>query len=337
MPRFKSDLKNSALRALRSTGAYAFAANSEKRRAKLLILCYHGLALRDEHLWAGHLFITAEQFRGRLASLRRMKANILPLDEAIVRLQAGTLPPRSVVLTFDDGFYDFLHHGVPLLQEFGAPCTLYLTTYYSEHRFPIVNLMLAYLLWKAGQTSIALPEFGVPEEIPLTGWDSQMEAVRLISAWFEENRLDTAGKDAAARHLASRLEIDYDELLQSRILQLVSPEEASSVFRAGVDLQMHTHRHRTPRDRELFFRELEDNCTRIEAITGKRPVHFCYPSGVYADEFLPWLTEYGVESATTCDRGFAQADSPPMLLPRVLDDSNMDIVQFEGYVSGLLG
>ena len=171
----------------------------------------------------------------------------------------------------------------------------------------------------------------------MSGWDAHMEAVRLISIWFEENGIDTAGKDDAARHIASRLGIDYGELLQSRILQLVNPEEASSVFRAGVDLQLHTHRHRTPRDRDLFLRELEDNRARIEAITAKRPVHFCYPSGVYADKFLPWLADYGIASATTCERGFAQADSSPMLLPRLLDDSNMDIVQFEGYVSGLLG
>lgn len=337
MARVKANLKNSALRALRSAGAYSLAANSEARRGKLLILCYHGIALRDEDEWAGHLFITAEQFRNRLACLRAMQANILPLTEAVARLKAGTLPPRSVVLTFDDGFYDFHHHAVPILQEFDAPCTLYLTTYYSEHQWPIANLMLAYLLWKGGKTSVAFPEFGIPQEIAIADWDGQVEAVRLISKWFEENDITTAGKDATCRQIASYFGIDYDDLLRSRILQLVTPKEAAAVAEAGIDLQLHTHRHRTPRDRDLFHREIEDNRTRIEAITGKRPVHFCYPSGVYADEFLLWLTECGVETATTCERGFARADSPSLLLPRLLDDSNMDIIQFEGYVSGLLG
>src|SRR5947209_18011478 len=146
MQALKNRLKESALSALRSTGTYTRYADSDKRRRKLLILCYHGLSLRDEHEWAGHLFITPERFRARLQCLREMKANVLPLGEAVERLHAGTLPPRSVAITFDDGFYDFLHHGVPILNEFAFPCTLYLTTYYSGLPFPIVNLALDYLM-----------------------------------------------------------------------------------------------------------------------------------------------------------------------------------------------
>lgn len=336
MQHLKDNLKQTALRTLRSTGAFKAAANSSSRRQKLLILCYHGLSLRDEHEWAGHLFITPERFRLRLQCLRDARANVLPLSEAVKHLQAGTLPPRSVAITFDDGFYDFLQEGVPILNEFGFPCTLYLTTYYSGLRLPVANLVLDYLIWKSGKQALTFPDQGVAEPIAVNGWQGRMEVVRRLNEWFVEQRFTTAEKDDFARSLAKQFGIDYDELLRSRLLQILTPDEAVTVSRAGVDIQLHTHRHRTPRDRELFVRELRDNRERIEAITAKPARHFCYPSGVYAAEFLPWLREEGVETATTCERGFARARTEPLLLPRLLDDSNMSLLQFEAFVSGVL-
>ena len=42
------------------------------------------------------------------------------------------------------------------------------------------------------------------------------------------------------------------------------------------------------------MREIRDNRDRIRDFTGHEAVHFCYPSGDYAPEFLPWLRELGV-------------------------------------------
>ena len=336
MQMLKNKVKQSALRVLRSTGAYKRAADSPARREKLLILCYHGLALRDEHEWAGHLFITPERFRARLQCLRDVNANVLPLAEAVKRLQAGTLPPRSVALTFDDGFYDFFRHGVPILNEFGVPCTLYLTTYYSGRPFPIVNLVLDYLIWKSGLAEIAFPEADIIDPIAITGWQARMDVVRRLLDWFERHEFSTGQKNDFACSVAQRFGIDYDDLSRSRMLQIMTPDEACAIARAGVDIQLHTHRHRTPRDRDLFLREIRDNRERIQAISGREPTHFCYPSGVYADEFLPWLREAGVNTATTCERGFARRTSEPLRLPRLLDDSNMSQLQFEAFVSGVL-
>src|ERR1700742_4350588 len=96
-----STLKHAALHSLRATGLFALSADV-RRRNTLVILCYHGISLRDEHEWAGGLYITPSLFRRRLEFLRAWNANVLPLPEALERLDAGTLPARSVVLTFDD-------------------------------------------------------------------------------------------------------------------------------------------------------------------------------------------------------------------------------------------
>jgi len=63
--------------------------------------------------------------------------------------------------------------------------------------------------------------------------------------------------------------------------------------------------------------------------------HFCYPSGVYRSEFLPWLREAGVQTATTCDPGLASSRTEPLLLPRLVDTSNLSALDVEGWMAGM--
>jgi peptidoglycan/xylan/chitin deacetylase (PgdA/CDA1 family) len=311
-------LKNAALQTLRSTGVFA-AATRVRRENTLVILCYHGISLRDEHRWEGGLYMPPNRFRQALEWLREWNANVLPLGEGLARLHADSLPPRSVVITFDDGFYDFYRHAWPSLSEFGYPSTLYLTTYYTGYRLPIFGLAVNYLLWKGG---------GIPSK-------SRAAEVQSYQDRAARDNLDTAGKDLVARKLAQSLGINYDGILQDRLFQIMTPDEVAAVARGGVDVQLHTHRHRTPADRDLFVREVVDNSRRVAEITGRMPSHFCYPSGVTSPAFLPWLRECGIESATTCVPGLARASTDPLLLPRYLDGCGVERLDFESWLSGL--
>ena len=99
--------------AAKNAGALRALLQSEWRRRKLLILCYHGVSLADEHEWDSSLFLSETGFVSRLELLASLGANVLPLGESLERLRAGTLPPRAVALTFDDGFFDFQQRAWP--------------------------------------------------------------------------------------------------------------------------------------------------------------------------------------------------------------------------------
>ena len=104
-------------------------------------------------------------------------------------------------------------------------------------------------------------------------------------------------------------------------------------------MQLHTHRHRMPRDRDLFAREVEDNIREIQDMTGSeaRPAHFCYPCGDYDPQFFTWLRDLGVESATTCQPGLATRHGNPYELPRLLDMPTLSALEFEGWLTGFSG
>ncbi|HYW72428.1 MAG TPA: polysaccharide deacetylase family protein [Pyrinomonadaceae bacterium] len=329
-------LKQVTLRSLKTTGVSALVQDSRWRRQRLLILAYHAISMLDEHEWNGSQCISSEVLQSRMQQLQRSRCAVLPLGEAIERLYANDLPDRAVALTFDDGFADFYHRAFPIISDFGFPVTLYLTTFYSYYNRPVFDVICSYLLWRGRSHTLATRDFtGSEVRVNLATNDAREAVLKQITEFAAQQNLSAAEKDARAAALAAHLGVDYDELLKLRILHNVTPAEARELSQQGVDIQLHTHRHRTPLDRSLFTRELDDNRSCIKEITGKDATHFCYPSGVYARRFLPWLTAAGIKSATTCNVGFASRASDPLLLPRFLDNNTMAPIEFESWLTGV--
>jgi peptidoglycan/xylan/chitin deacetylase (PgdA/CDA1 family) len=329
-------IKQTSLGVLQQTGLFNVVSHSRWRRDRLLIMAYHGISLADEHVWDGGLFLSPDCFQERLRLLKKSGCNVLPLAEAIERMYARDLPEKAVVLTVDDGNYDFYRNAYPLIKEFNWPVTVYLTTYYVDYNRPIFDVMCSYLLWKGRGATLKLKALtGEDASVTLATHEARAQAWRSIKDLTEQRKLSAEEKDALAATLAGELKIDYDALCTARILHRMNVDEVRSLAAGGVDVQLHTHRHRVPLERELMRREIEDNRERIRELTGHVANHLCYPSGVYDPVVLPWLRELGVVSATTCDLGLATASSDPLLLPRFLDSSTLSSIEFEGWLVGL--
>jgi peptidoglycan/xylan/chitin deacetylase (PgdA/CDA1 family) len=332
----KKRLRCNLLRALRAAGVFDRVLDSRWRQRRLLILCYHSLAIDEESLWRPALFLAPSRLRERFDMLKQGGYQVLPLGEGLERLRRNDLPQRSVALTFDDGTYDFHKLAYPLLREYGFPATVYQTTHYCSRRMPIYSLICSYMLWKRRETVLtAAPSIGIARDIPLATPEARETALSKIVAFADREQLSSEQKNDLAAELARRLGVDYQELLRQRILQLMAPEEIAELAAVGISFALHTHRHRTPRDRALFEREIQDNRDALEAITKIRPTHFCYPSGDYDLMFLPWLAELGIAHATTCDPGLASIRSKPLLLPRFVDTTGQTALEFEGWLTGV--
>ncbi len=331
--------KRAAFLTLKGTGTMALLRNSAWRTARLPILCYHGIAIDDEHHWDPTLFMSTSTFERRLRFLRDGGYNVVTLSEGLLRLREGRLEPKTVVMTFDDGNHDFFTRALPALKRFGFPATVYLTTYYCDFRAPVFSVYCSYLLWKGGTHSmeVAGRMFGAQLPLDFTTPAGRGHVLAAINQRAAERGWTAEDKAEIGRELAAQLKLDATAISRAGILQLMTPAEVAECGASGIEIELHTHRHRTPNDEALFRREIRDNRQRILQITGRNPTHFCYPSGVCAPEFLPWLRGEGVESATTCKIGIATQESEALLLPRVVDTSDLNDTEFEAAVSGIAG
>jgi peptidoglycan/xylan/chitin deacetylase (PgdA/CDA1 family) len=327
--------KSQALRAIKVTGGFGSIRDSRWRARRLLILGYHGVSLDDEHEWDSALYISQRQLESQLKMVRSAGYTVLPLGEALAAVEDGTLPPRSVAITFDDGTHDFHERAYPVLQSLGLPVAVYLTTYYCDYEAPVFKPMCNYLLWKGRDRTVVLADItGSKESFDLRTSEGRARALSGMIQLAERERYSGADRQRMVERLAAALHIDFGRLMARRMLQIMRPSSVQQLAGEGVDVQLHTHRHRAPIDRDLFLNEINENRTRIQQMTGKRPSHFCYPSGNYRPEFLTWLEEAQVASAVTCDPGFVHAQSHRLLLPRFVAAENVSPLVFEAWLTG---
>jgi peptidoglycan/xylan/chitin deacetylase (PgdA/CDA1 family) len=277
-----------------------------------------------------------EMFRNRMQLLQKRGCTVLALNEAIKRLYANDLPDNCVAITFDDGYYDFYRQAQPILKEFGFPATLYLATLYTNYDLPVFDAICPYLLWKGRGLKLNLREItGQDASFDLSNPEERASAEEAIIDHARREKMSIENKDSLAAKLASQINIDYASLRSKRVLNLLNPDEVKKLTLDGVDVQLHTHRHRVPQDRRSFYQEINENRDNIKRMTGNSTMHFCYPSGIYDSAFFPWLNDLGVISATTCDPGLASRESHQLLLPRFVDTSLQSTIEFEAWLTGV--
>jgi peptidoglycan/xylan/chitin deacetylase (PgdA/CDA1 family) len=328
--------KKLTLLGARGVGAYSALRRSKWRTERLLILGYHGVSLQDECQWRPGLFMPPDVFAQRMEAISSLGCTVLGLDEAITRLQERSLPPLSVVITFDDGFHNFYAAAYPVLKRYGFPATVYQTTFYSEWNKPIFNLMCPYLLWKAsGKVIESRGITGQPGIFDLRTEEGQKSASAEIMGFARSNGFSREQKQDLLRKVADAFGVNFQEISDQRVFTLMSRDELTQMVRNGVDIELHTHRHRVPKEKHLFMKELQDNQTFLSGIGAPTGKHFTYPCGVYREELFPWLAEFGVRSATTCDSGLVDSRSNIMQLPRFVDTPGVSPLEFEAWVCGL--
>jgi peptidoglycan/xylan/chitin deacetylase (PgdA/CDA1 family) len=326
-----------ALLATNGLGLAPVIARSNWRRQRLLILCYHGISMGEEHGSHPEMFMPPATFARRMEVLAQSGCRVLSLSEGLQLLQKEQLPSGSVAITFDDGWADFPRYAFPILQSHGFPATVYLTTYYSLFNRPLFRFALSHMMWKMRSQVIENRTFPcLPEQLDLRTEPNRSSFLWKLDDYAKQQNLSGKQKDELAAGFAATIGFDYSAFCGERLFQLMNPEEVAAMARAGVDFQLHTHRHRTPLDRLQFIGEVEQNRGLIADMTGSaNPVHFCYPSGAVRDSFIPWLKEAGVQSATTCVHDLATRSSDLFRLPRLLDQYGLSEEEFEAWLTGL--
>ncbi len=321
------------LRTCKCCGLFWLARRVTRRR--LRILCYHGISIGDQYLFEPVLFMRVATFVRRMKALIGQGWRIVSLETAVRELVEGRMVDDTVAITIDDGWVSTLTDAAPVLAKFRLPATLYVTTYYAEREADVFNVAVLYMLWKTrlDEVSLHTGHQGLDDVYRICG-----NALTVGTRWIEfaNANLSWQQRQALLVDLARALELDPAEVLAPDRFRILAPDQIRTLSGAGVDIQLHTHRHTLPDSSyEAMEQEVLQNQMLLEQWIGKPCKHFCYPSGAYTIQQSDWLACMGLSSSTTCDPGTNPVGTHPHRLRRILDRDNWSALEFEAALSGL--
>jgi len=92
------------------------------------VLMWHDVVADKKEVWFD---TTVAELKAQLGAIQRRKFNIIPLETLVKHLTEGTpLPPRPIVLTFDDNNLGLYTNAYPLLKQYHYPATFFVHTDY---------------------------------------------------------------------------------------------------------------------------------------------------------------------------------------------------------------
>src|SRR5262245_4708923 len=90
-------------------------------------LCYHGIRAFDEPTPFSSLHVTKATFEGHCRLIADACDVISLAEYREARRGLRALPPRSVIVTFDDGYRGVLDHALPILERYGIPAVVFVS------------------------------------------------------------------------------------------------------------------------------------------------------------------------------------------------------------------
>jgi peptidoglycan/xylan/chitin deacetylase (PgdA/CDA1 family) len=262
----------------------------------------------------GGIIHSTEVFRGQMEIIAR---HFSPVSlEDILHFIAGEndLPPRSVAVTFDDGYVDNYYVARPLLDKIGIPAVFYV----------VVNCVDSQMLpWPAQLRHMFLAadvhcwSLGAGDCWPLGTQQQRLQAY----AQAEKRCARLSG--AAQRGFLNSISTELKAAAINARQPMMSWEQLRSADRGGHTIGSHTMSHPSmaqvcAEDAEVEFAESK---RRLEQELGKPVVHFSYPCPAvephWADHTRALSQKTGYLSAVTTAGGLVRKRDDPLMLKRI--------------------
>ena len=295
-----------------------------------LVLCYHRVASleRDTQLMA----VEPERFSRQLAALSKCY-RIAPLMSLVAAAREGSLPHRSVALTFDDGYADNLLEAAPRLERAAAHATVFVTTNpvdrATEYWWDRVER--AILETPSPPGSIALPKeglsFGGLEPEPAgAAWNVSMPpSTNRQRAYLRCcGVLRTLAPDRRDRAIDEIERLVGDTPGHRATHAPLTPEQVGALHQSpAIDVGAHTLDHPvlSLMQEDAQREQILGSRDRVAELIGREPGLFSYPFGTRVDfdnVSTRLAREAGFAGACANIPGLLTLSADPFALPRVL-------------------
>lgn len=273
----KKTIIRSGLETLYFTGAHHLLRPALGGVGAILTL-HHVRPARPEAFQPNRLLeITPKFFERVLRILKRMRVDVISIDEMHRRFIAGEFKRRFVVLTIDDGYKDIKEFAYPLLQKYEMPFTLYIPTSFPDQLGELWWLGLEAVI--AQNNRIGLTINGENRYFDCATVAQKRELYNEVYGYLRSLKSEKEMR-AIVRDLCACYRVDMAALC--RDLSMTWGEIAEMVEDPLVTIGAHTVSHsmlkKLPDDAAVRA-EMEQSRSVLEAALGKRPEHIAYPVG----------------------------------------------------------
>jgi peptidoglycan/xylan/chitin deacetylase (PgdA/CDA1 family) len=254
---------------------------------------------------------TAQKF-ARMLSWLASQYRVLPLSEALHRLNTGALSAASAAITFDDGYRDNLEVAAPLLRAAGLPATFFIATGFLDGEVMWNDCVTEAVRSTPGST-LALPELGI-HALPVGSELERYNAADMIIRRIKHLPLATR-----ADAVQNVLQVCKPKLPTNLMM---TPTEVRALRAQGFEVGAHTRRHPIlcQLDSASARAEIEGSRDDLQAILGEPVQLFAYPNGRkgvdFDDSHLEMVREAGFQAALSTDAGVVTSAASRWLLPR---------------------
>ena len=280
-------------------------------RGKLTTLTFHKVPVSSHPLAPDEPNVAALEALLRATS----KAfRILPLHDAMIAMRAGRLPDNAACITFDDGYPDWRHSVIPLLERLGLHATFFITCEQLLGR-PMWNERILHAVHVAPGTT---PAFSLPGAQPVTvRFDTpqnKRQAVRELDRslkyltlaererWLQQLDAHTGSNPADVAHMAA--------------------DDVRAIHAKGFGIGAHSVSHpilKLCTEKEANF-EIGSAKEQLESLIRAPVTAFAYPNGIPGHDFdarhVHMVRRAGYQFALTTRPGVATSDTSLFQVPR---------------------
>lgn len=265
-----------------------------ERQNKLVVLNLHRVSPTENAFWPPlHPYVFEEL-------LIFLKKNF-----AVCRFDNANLVQErpSAIISFDDGYYDFIEYALPLLDKYKMPVNMNIIPRCATSGIPIWNVRLYDFLQQAPQSLI--------NEIRFPGFDLKLND-------HSESRLRFGL--GLSRFLKQRPRLEREELwhaieqvfekISFELTRMMTTNEIKQIA-ARTEIGVHSFSHESMGfENNGFFEEDFGKCRSYFSDELELPLTiYAFPNGSYRPEQIDFLRRNGIEHILLVDEKFADGQS----------------------------
>lgn len=284
--------------------------SSQFLNQRLPILIYHRVHSKQDLLFPHE--IEAASFDALMRFISSA-FNVIPLGEAVTCLSSGTLPPRALAITFDDGYADNFEVALPILKRYGLAATFFVSTGFLDGG-RMWNDSIIECVRASKKESVELERFGLGK-VSMSSIEARRDVIKKLLSHIKyqtlierEESIDSLLRIFDVSHLPTGL--------------MMRSSEVKAMHAAGMEIGAHTINH--PILTALALDEAEAEMAkgreRLQSIIDAPVDVFAYPNGKpgqdYDAKHASIAKRIGFRCAVTTTPGIATRESDFYQLPR---------------------